>query len=124
MAKTDKNALAVQTLNSILEYLGLPAESTQDDIAVAIAKRDEALIASVRKAPSVKQWTPQIITDGEMKFAGTKVRLAADEVQPLMDMLNSEEFGTWWTDNSSILMDRKDVREARKARRAEAKKKK
>jgi hypothetical protein len=113
-------ATAAQTLQAILDHLGLEKGATEEDITLAIAQREEAAKASARTRVSVAKWTPQVISDGEMKFSGSKVRLAADEIDPLRNALNSDEFAAFLAENADALQARAEVSKARKARRAAA----
>ena len=117
-----KKETPTQTLSLLLEHLGLPKGATSEDISIAIAQREEAAKASASTRPARPKWTPYVTSLGEVAFARTRVRLAADEIDTLKAELDSKEFATFCATNADSLADRKAVsaakREAKAARKA------
>ena len=114
MATKTKKPTAAQTLEEVLQQLDLPANATSADIMAAIAAK-----AAVRER--VPAWTPTVTQDGEVRFAGTRVRLAADQLPILADILTSKDFKEFLEANADKVLPRAEVRKARKARREAAK---
>lgn len=113
---------ATQTLAAILEGLGLEKGITAEEALLAISVREEAARAArPARAARVPTWTPVMTEDGEVRLSGSRVRLAADEIDPCVEALASDGFRQFIAANADALLAREDVNAGRKARRAAAK---
>lgn len=112
-------ATAAQNLNAVRESLGLGSKATAEDILAAIEAREQAAKDSMRKSRRPEKWTPTISPDGEVRFAGTTVAIAADELDPLIETLGGEPFVAFLAENADSFRTREEVRAHKEKRLAE-----